>query len=201
MTQAAQTIPAVTIHRSVAFARLLARRQAIRAAGGQAPTLDVMVARIVALSLKDYELLNGSWVEDPPAVRVHPARHVAVAVDTPNGLTIVVLHAADDSTEAALEETFRSMVERAKVGRAVMEDVEGATFTITNLGGLGVEAFSPIITPPQVAVLGLGAVAPAPDADRRGTLSLTFDHRVVDGAYAARFLGDVARRIGEEEQV
>ncbi len=73
----------------------------------------------------------------------------------------------------------------------------GATFTITNLGGLGIDTFTPIITLPQAAVLGIGRIAGTDDAERPAHVSLTFDHRVADGADAARFLGTLAERIAE----
>lgn len=191
MTQAALTIPAVTLHREVRFARLLERRRAM----DPPPSVDILVAGAVARSLVTYELLNGSWMENPPAVLVHPERNVAVAVETTQGLTIVVLREADRRSEVELADVFQTMVERARAGRSEAADVEGATFTITNLGGLGIDGFTPIITPPQTGVLGIGAFRTLPELGRPATLSLTFDHRVVDGAYAARFLGDVVDRI------
>jgi pyruvate dehydrogenase E2 component (dihydrolipoamide acetyltransferase) len=134
-------------------------------------------------------------MDDPPAVIVHPERNVAVAVETTQGLTIVVLREADRRSEMELAEVFQTMIERARAGRSEAADVEGATFTITNLGGLGIDGFTPIITPPQTGVLGIGAFRKLPAHDRPATLSLSFDHRVVDGAYAARFLGEVVDRI------
>jgi pyruvate dehydrogenase E2 component (dihydrolipoamide acetyltransferase) len=189
MTQAAQTIPAVTIHRDASYAPLLQRRQELAVPPGRGPAIDALLAAIVARALVTHDLLNGSWVEEPPAVRVHPGRHIAIAVDTPQGLVAVVLRDADVQPIEELDRQLGEMVGRARAGKLSLEDVADATFTITNLGGLGVTAFTPIITPPQAAVLGIGAVAR--DGDRRGTLSLTFDHRIVDGADAARFLGDV----------
>ncbi len=96
-------------------------------------------------------------------------------------------------TPAELDAQLGEMVTRALAGRVLPDDVSGATFTITNLGGLGIDAFTPIITPPQAAVLGVGAARPW--RGRPATLSLTFDHRIVDGADAARFLADVVAGI------
>lgn len=193
MTQAAQTIPSVTLHREAAFGRLLDARRELASMTGHRPSLDAILAAIVASSLIHHDLLNGSWVETPPAVLVHPERHVAIAVDTPNGLVAVVLRDADRASVADLDARLVEMVARARAGRVQPADVSGATFTITNLGGLGVQAFTPIITPPQAAVLGVGAARDG--AERHATLSLTFDHRIADGADAARFLADVVARV------
>jgi pyruvate/2-oxoglutarate dehydrogenase complex dihydrolipoamide acyltransferase (E2) component len=193
MTQAAETIPSVTLHRDASFARLLRDRGDLAVPPGRGPVIDSILAAIVARSLAIHDLLNGSWVETPPAVLVHPERNIAIAVDTPQGLVAVVLGSADTRSAIELDGQLAEMVARARAGRLQPGDVTGATFTITNLGGLGIEAFTPIITPPQAAVLGVGAIRGTDD--RRATLSLTFDHRITDGANAARFLADVVARI------
>jgi len=193
MTQAAQTIPAVTLHRDAAFARLLHERTELGAAAGHRLRLDAILAAIVGRALVRHELLNGSWVETPPAVLVHPERNVAIAVDTPVGLVAVCLRDADVRAPAELDSQLGDMVARALAARVLPDDVSGATFTITNLGSLGIDAFTPIVTPPQAAVLGVGAARGV--EGRPATLSLTFDHRIVDGADAARFLADVVTGI------
>jgi len=146
-----------------------------------------MIARAAAITLTQFDLLNGVFDEAAAAVRVLPERHVAVAIDTDRGLTAVVLRGADRRDELDLSAALTELVERARAGRSRTDDLAGATFTITNLGGLGIDAFTPIIVPPQVAILGIGRFR-ADERTAPATLSLTFDHRVVDGAYAARFL-------------
>ena len=98
MTQAAQTIPAVTLHRDAAFARLLHDRSELGAATGHRLRLDAILAAIVGRALVRHDLLNGAWVETPPGVLVHPERNVAIAVDTPVGLVAVSLRQADVHT-------------------------------------------------------------------------------------------------------
>jgi pyruvate dehydrogenase E2 component (dihydrolipoamide acetyltransferase) len=102
----------------------------------------------------------------------------------------------------------RELVEAARSTRLRQEDLEGGTFTITNLGAYGVDAFTPIINPPQVAILGVGAVKQRPAFSSGGivprdecVLSLTFDHRALDGAPAARFLADLADLLGDESRL
>lgn len=191
MTEAARTIPAVTLHRSAAVDGLMRLRDDVAERTGRKPAIDALIAQAVARTLRQFELLNGSWVDDPPAVLVHPQRNIAVAVDTAAGLTAVVLRSADERELGDLDTDLREMVERARSRRSRQVDLAGATFTITNLGGLSIEAFTPIITPPQAAVLGIGAIRVEP-AGHVATLSLTFDHRIVDGADAARFLAALA---------
>lgn len=194
MTEAWRTIPAVTLHRSVSFDALLETRQRL-ADGGRKVAVDTFLTKLAALALAEHDLLNGSWVEEERAVLVHLDRNVAVAVDTPAGLSAVVLRAADRRSVAELDVELRTMVDRAREGKSRPDDVLGATFTLTNLGSLGIDAFDPIITLPQSAVLGVGAIHALPDGTRSITLSLTFDHRVADGADAARFLGRLAELI------
>ena len=197
MAEAWRTIPAVTLHRSVPFARLLTARERLADPTGRKPAIDVLLAIFVGRALAEHPLLNGSWREEERAVLVHPGRNVAIAADTPQGLSAVVLREADRRPVGELDADLVAMVERARAGRSLLVDLAEATFTITNLGGLGVEAFNPIITPPQSAVLGVGAVRPDPPDQRPATLSLTFDHRVVDGADAARFLARLAELVSE----
>ncbi len=188
MAQSWATVPAVTIHRTVAFAELLALRDQLRDAGGRRPALDALLAGLVGRTLQASDVLNGSWLEEQRAVIFHDERNIAVAVDTVRGLTAVVLRGADRRAPWDLDASLISMVERARAGRSVPADVADATFTITNLGGLGVEWFDPIVPVPQSAILGVGVIREDPPGVRPAVLSLSFDHRVADGADAARFL-------------
>jgi pyruvate dehydrogenase E2 component (dihydrolipoamide acetyltransferase) len=199
MTEAWRTIPAATLYRTVPFASLLAARERLAGSSRQKPSLDVLITILAARTLAELDLLNGSWLEEERAVLVHPQRNVAIAVDTPHGLTAIVLRDADGRSVSELDAEFVTMLERARAGRSFLADVADATFTITNVGGLGVEWFNPIITPPQSGVLGVGAIRPTPRRERPAILALTFDHRVADGADAARFLRRLAERITEAQ--
>ena len=112
-----------------------------------------------------------------------------------DGLVVTVVRNADARALQAIQAELNSLVEKARAGRLGPDDVSGSTFTITNLGGYGVEAFTPIVNLPEAAILGVGRIAKLPavvdDAltiREQMTLSLAFDHRVADGAPAARFL-------------
>lgn len=156
---------------------------------------DILI-KTVAGALKEFPYMNAH--QEKGAVRLLPEVHIGLAVDTERGLLVVVVHDADQKSIPEISREARDRAERAIAGKISPDELTGSTFTITNLGMLGVEAFTPIINPPEVAILGIGRIAQEPTAYRgeiclryRMVLSLTFDHRLVDGAPAARFLGRV----------
>jgi pyruvate dehydrogenase E2 component (dihydrolipoamide acetyltransferase) len=125
--------------------------------------------------------------------------HIGIAVALEEGLIVPVIRHADRLALAEIAKTARALTEKARAGALSVDEVNGGTFTITNLGMYGIDAFTPIIHPPQIAILGVGRIVekPAVHEDRIAirslmTLSLTFDHRIVDGAPAAAFMRDVA---------
>jgi pyruvate dehydrogenase E2 component (dihydrolipoamide acetyltransferase) len=141
----------------------------------------------------------------PEGVQRSERVHLGYAVDGADGLVVPTVRDADRLALPDLAERRRDLVRRAREGTLEPGDLDDATFTISNLGPFGVEAFTPIITPGQSAVLGMGCVTqellPGPDGPverSRLWLSLTFDHRVVDGAPAARFLADLCTALGRE---
>ena len=125
-----------------------------------------------------------------------------MAVDTERGLLVPVLRNANLKSVKQLAVEFRALVERARVGKSLPDDLSGGTFTITNLGMYGVDEFTPIINLPEIAILGVGRIRQEPAVvggqitiRQMMWLSLTFDHRIVDGAPAARFLQGICRYI------
>ena len=164
-------------------------------------------------SLAEHPALNAHVVGDQirPAVRVH----LGIGIDTGGALIAGVLADADAATLAELSARRRALTERVRAGHADVAELQGSTFTVTNLGSAGIDAFTPIINPPEVAILGAGRItdepvpAPVAPGGQGGpggpvsggpgvawrkciTLSLTVDHRAVDGAPAARFLATLA---------
>jgi pyruvate dehydrogenase E2 component (dihydrolipoamide acetyltransferase) len=124
--------------------------------------------------------------------------HIGVAVSLTEGLLVPTIRHANAKSLATLVSEAHELATRARDGKASYEDVSGGTFTITNLGAYGIDAFTPIINPPQVGILGMGRVVDKPAVyqgkiTKRSLmfLSLTFDHRVIDGAPAAVFLSAV----------
>lgn len=161
--------------------------------GGARPTYTDLAVRAAAIALRDHPRLNAQWTGD--GVRLLADIHVGVAVALDEGLVVPVVRHTDRATLAQISAAVRDLSERARTSRLKPEEMAGATFTVTNLGMYDVDAFTPILNPPEAAILGVGRVHRRPVAvgDRVEVrpvmvLSLTFDHRVLDGAPAARFL-------------
>lgn len=153
---------------------------------------DILV-KIAAHALKEFPYMNARQVGD--AIRLLPDINVGVAVDTERGLLVPVIQNANRLTLIDIAKDSHIKIERAASGKSLPDDLGGGSFTITNLGALEVDAFTPIINPPEMAILGVGQIVEKPVAANgtvsvrhRVVLSLTFDHRWVDGAPAARFL-------------
>jgi pyruvate dehydrogenase E2 component (dihydrolipoamide acetyltransferase) len=197
LTQAA---PVTLIVRANATELVKARDHLKGAAGEAVPGYTDLLLKLVALTLRQHPLLQAQWRDDGLFV---PSRiDVAVAVDTEAGLLAPVVRGVDRLTVRQIAAQSRELIARARAGRLRAEEMAGATFTVSNLGGLGIDAFTPVIHLPQCAVLGLGRIVREPvvveDRVVPGdvtTLSLTFDHRAVDGAPAARFLDALRRRL------
>lgn len=168
-----------------------------------APT-DGLTARTVAAAaraLLDHPALNGTT--DGDRFLAGDGVHVGVAIQTPEGLLAPVIRDADAKTPEAIADEIAELASRAEHHHLTAADFEGGTFSVSNLGAYGIDAFTPIINPPQVAILGVGALRTVPGFDEGGTviprsvmtLSLTFDHAFVDGAPAAEFLGAVRAQL------
>ena len=169
---------------------------------GFAPGYNDLLARIVTAALRRFPYMNARLA--PDAIEILGHVHMGMAVDTERGLLVPVIREADQKSLHQFGAEFRTLVERARSGRSLPDDLTGGTFTITNLGMYDVDAFTPVINLPQVAILGVGRIAPKPVARGESvvvrqmwTLSLVFDHRLVDGAPAARFLQYIKQLIEE----
>ncbi len=203
MQESQQTAAEVTLTREVDTTRLVELREEILAdLSEEDPRLTYtdLLLSIVARQLAEHPEVNG--ITDGERIGLSESIHVAVAVDTDRGLMTPVVRDADQKGLLRLAEERAALVGRALDGSIAPDELSGGTFTITNLGPLGIDAFTPIINPPQIAILGIGRIRPQPavcDGEvcirQRMSLSLTFDHRFIDGAPAARFLSDVVRLI------
>ena len=159
------------------------------------------VARAVVLSLAEHPNLNAHITGEQ--IRVAATIDLGIGIDTDDGLVVGVLRNAGDLGLAELSATRKAVAGRVRAGRADVAELLGSTFTISSLGSLGIDAFTPILNPPEVAILGVGRITDEPAPAEGGgitwhksmTLSLTVDHRGVDGAPAARFLAAVADRL------
>jgi pyruvate dehydrogenase E2 component (dihydrolipoamide acetyltransferase) len=193
VARSARSIVPVTLMAEADATDLVARRSA---EGEAAPGLTAVFVRIAALALAEHPRLNCRWAEGgfarPKGI------HVAFAVEVEDGLLAPAVHDADRKPLEAIDREVRDLARKARDRRAGPADLEGATFTVSNLGSCGIDGFTPVVAPGQGAILGTGRIADRP-AVRDGrvvprklvTLSLTFDHRVVDGAPAGRFLARI----------
>jgi pyruvate dehydrogenase E2 component (dihydrolipoamide acetyltransferase) len=163
-------------------------------------TITDMVLFCAVRAVREMPEVNAELVEG--LLRRHASIHLAFACDTPRGLLAPVVRDAEKLSLAELARRVRELAGEATGGLISPDDLAGATFTVSNLGGLGVESFTPILNPPQVAILGVNSIElrPVRREDRiefveRIGLSLTCDHQVIDGAPGARFLAVVKRHI------
>ncbi len=169
---------------------------------GFAPGYNDLLAKIVATALRQFPYMNARLAPDAIERLAHV--NIGMAVDTERGLLVPVIRDADKKNLRQFGAEFRELVERARIGRSLPDDLAGGSFTITNLGMYDIVAFTPIINLPEAAILGVGSITPQPVV-REGqvvvrqmmVLSLVFDHRLVDGAPAARFLQYVKSLIEE----
>ena len=178
----------------------------IEQARGVRPTLTDFLVTYVARTLTKHPRLNSSWV-DGGIRRNSAAVNIAIAIAVEDGVVSGVIRDAANLGLGQIAVQRNDLSERAQAGRLRPSDISDATFTISNLGMYGIDAFSAIITPPQAAILAVGRIADRvvaingkPDVRPMMTLTLSSDHRVVDGAKAAAFLKDLAAEIEKHPQ-
>jgi pyruvate dehydrogenase E2 component (dihydrolipoamide acetyltransferase) len=164
------------------------------------PTITDLVMRATTLALHEHPQLNATFVDG--RVMRHADVHIGLAVDVEDGLIVPVVRHAGQMTLAALAAETKQLAVRARDNRLQLDELQGATFTVTSLGPLGVDFFTPIVNAPQVAILGIGrlysklALEHGQPVERQALyLNLSFDHQVVDGAPAARFLQSTKRHL------
>jgi pyruvate dehydrogenase E2 component (dihydrolipoamide acetyltransferase) len=157
-------------------------------------SVNDLVIKAAAIALRQFPKINASFAGDE--IRVQNAVHIGIAVARETGLLTVVVRDCDLKTPVQIASEARDVIGRAREGRMKPDDMVGGTFTISNLGMFDVDDFCAIINPPQAAILAVGAVKRVPVVDADGALAvgtrmkmtISADHRVTDGAEAARFL-------------
>jgi pyruvate/2-oxoglutarate dehydrogenase complex dihydrolipoamide acyltransferase (E2) component len=208
MAESVHTTARVTLVTEVDATEFVALRERLKAkyseAWGFAPGYNDLLALAVADALRKFPYMNARMAAGGDAIEHLAAVNIGLAVDTERGLVVPVIRAADQKGLQEVGAEFRALVERARIGKSSLEDLSGGTFTISNLGMHRVDAFTPVINLPEVAILGVGRIAPKPVVKgediairKMWTLSLVFDHRLVDGAPAARFLDYICEVIEE----
>lgn len=153
---------------------------------------DILV-KAVARALGEHPRVNAALIGDE--LRLYSQKNIGVAVALDDGLIVPVVKEADKKSLGAVSVELKALAERARAGKFTPDDLAGGTFSITNLGTFGIDVFDPIIVPPQAAILGVGRIADKPVVLNKAVvirsmmnLCLSFDHRILDGAPAARFL-------------
>ena len=198
MKQSAAEIPQLTNFTTFDATNLLALRKKFKESGEEAlrtVTVTDIILYGVAKLLQRYPALNAHFVEDK--LRCFGTVNLGCAVDTPAGLLVPVIYDAAGKDLRQLSAEMKELTGAIRGGRIGMDYLASGSFTVSNLGSMGVEVFTPMINPPQTGILGVCCVVNRLKAD--GTvypamgLALTYDHRVIDGAPAGRFLGELCR--------
>ncbi|MFO7153435.1 MAG: dihydrolipoamide acetyltransferase family protein [Caldicoprobacter oshimai] len=200
MHQSLANTAQLTIHTSFDATEILAFRKKVKEQGERLGlaniTLNDIILYVVSRTLLNHKALNAHFLDDRMLLFNHV--HLGVAVDTERGLMVPTVYNADTKSLDEISREVKELVEACRKGSINPDYLKGGTFTVTNLGSLGVEAFTPILNPPQTGILGVNTIVQrVKEMDGKIViypamgLSLTFDHRAVDGAPAARFLQEL----------
>ncbi|WP_255152043.1 2-oxo acid dehydrogenase subunit E2 [Halorarius halobius] len=187
----------VTVHRDIDMEAALAATEVVDDYLAVDASVTDLVLVALSATLDEHPEFNATFEDG--VHRIHDEQNVGVAVDVENGLITPVLSDVGNRSLSAVVQGRREVTDRALSGEYTTADLSGGTFTVSNLGVFGVDSFTPVINPPEVAILGVDSIdeRPVRDGDdvafrRFGGFDLSFDHRVVDGADAARFLDTLA---------
>ena len=192
----------LTLNASFDATKIMSLRAAFKAKGEALGmnnvTLNDMVLYAVAKTLRGHRDLNANYLDDQDIMRYFTHVNLGVAVDTPRGLLVPTVFSADTLSLNELSAQTKTLISDAKAGTISPDKLRGGSFTVTNLGSMGIESFTPVVNPPQTGILGVGTITRRVKTvdgqdvfyDAMG-LSLTFDHRALDGAPAARFLREL----------
>ena len=197
MLESKQTIPHFYLQISANAGRMVERRGA---APAEKPVWDAFFACAAGKALKKFERMNTSFVDGHLAT--HPEDVIGIAVDLDGDLFVIPIQQASARTPEQVSSEIRQWVSRLRSGDPEARKVHATSFTLTNLGATGVEAFTAIINPPEAAILAIGKIMPVVAArdgqvviEQRVNLTLSVDHRVANGRYAAEFLAEIVRQI------
>jgi pyruvate dehydrogenase E2 component (dihydrolipoamide acetyltransferase) len=210
MTQSWTSVPHFFLVRDMDAGALVEAQKRISAemekTQGAAATVTDLLIMLVAHVVAKHPRMNSSWTGQ--GIRANPDVNISVAMAVKDGVVSAVIHKADTLRPSEISSQRRQLTERARTGRLRPADIAGGTFTISNLGMYKVDAFNAIIAPPQAAILAVGSISErvVPVGGKPGirpmmTMTLSSDHRVVDGARAAEFLSDLADAIREPEKL
>ncbi|HRV95013.1 MAG TPA: dihydrolipoamide acetyltransferase family protein [Anaerolineae bacterium] len=202
LTESWTTVPHFYLEREVNAGQLLAWWEKVKQRVEDKITLTDLLVKLVAAALRKHPRANAAWQDG--AIVLNSEVNVGLAVAVEDGLLVPVIHQTDTLGLGALAERRQAVVDRARAGKPALADLQGGTFTVSNLGMFGIDSFKAIVNPPQAAILAVGRIADKvvpvngqPTVQPMMTLTLSCDHRVVDGARGAQFLQTVASFIEE----
>lgn len=210
MAYSARTAPQVTLTTEVDVSRVVRLREKLLpdldAAIGVRLSYTEILVKVVAMALRQQPIFNSRL--DGDLIRLIDEINIGVAVEVEEGLIVPVVHDADKKTLSEIAKSTKQLIDGAREGKLASSELTGSTFTITNLGSYGVDVFTPLINPPETAILGVGRILEKPVVSNGEVkirpmmyLSLSFDHRVIDGALAARFLQTIRQALEDPASV
>jgi pyruvate dehydrogenase E2 component (dihydrolipoamide acetyltransferase) len=204
-------LPHVTQHDLADITDLEARRQELKGPAkerGISLTPLAFIMKAVVAALQEYPKANSSLSDDGKSLVYKKYIHLGFAADTDQGLVVPVIHDADKKDVYELAEELGSLSKAAREGKLKIDKMQGATFTISSLGGIGGTAFTPIVNAPEVAILGVSRSSMQPvwngsefEPRLLLPLSLSYDHRVIDGAAAVRFTTFLAAQLADVDKL
>jgi len=200
LTESKSSIPHFYLRAACRMERLLALRTEINTISSRKISVNDFIIRAVAVALREVPEANVGWTET--AMRHYNQADIAVAVSTDSGLITPIVRDAGRKSLAQISAEINDLAARARAGQLKPDEYQGGSFSVSNLGMYGVDEFSAIITPPQAAILAVGAAQSVPVVEhgelKAGTVmhcTLSVDHRAIDGALAAKWLAEFRRVI------
>ncbi len=194
LLESAQTTPVFFVTQKIEMDTLNAVRAELNRAAGYKISVNDLIVKATAFALRQYPVINSSFHGD--FIRENANIDICVAVAIPDGLITPIVKNADQKGLGAISQEVKALVGKAKAGKLAPEEFQGGTFTISNLGMFGVDEFTAIINPPQAAILAVGGTSTelyledgVPKERQVMKVTLSADHRVIDGAQGAQFLG------------
>lgn len=206
LTQAWTNIPHFYLIREANASRMLAWRETAQKSAAEKVTFTDLLVKVVAAALRKHPRLNASWLNN--SIVLNPDVNIGLAIAVEDGLLVPVIHNADKLSLSQIASRRAELIGKAQAGKLSLNDLGGGTFTISNLGMYGVDAFNAIVNPPQAAILAVSRIADRvvpvngqPAVQPMLTFSLSCDHRAVDGARGAQFLQTLAGFVEEPLQM
>jgi pyruvate dehydrogenase E2 component (dihydrolipoamide acetyltransferase) len=199
MAESRATVPDIELRREVDMSATVSAREQLRGAVDPLPSINDFIVRAAALALREFARVNGAYRDG--TFETYSRVNVGIAVAAPDALVVPTIFDADTKSLAEIASVARALGARVRDGSISPAELSGGTFTVSNLGMYGVDSFSPVINPPQAAILAVGSLRPRPVVDEASgaivarptvTLTLACDHRILYGADGARFLARLA---------